>query len=434
MKNDHKKLEWWQLSLFGVGCIIGTGYFLGSSIAIKKSGPSFILAFILAGLSTIIVFSALAKLTADHPEQGSFRTYSKQAFGAWAGFCSGWVYWSSEMLIMGSQLTALGLFSKFWFPNIPLWMIAAVFAALGLVIILMGVQQVERMENLFGIMKFAAIVMFVILAVLALFGLLNRGDQPVSVSSNLDFFPNGLSGVWGALIYAFFAFGGIEVMGLMASDLKNPKEAPKSGTLMLLTLTILYVLSFTLVLFLVPWTSISADESPFLTALNSYDLSWVPHFFNAILIIAGFSTLVASLYAVTFMLVTMSEEGDAPSFFSKKGKLKIPLPAFGLTILMIGASILLAFLLPETLFEYITTAAGLMLLYAWIFILISYRKLMELSSVEQIKVWGGCVLIFLGISGTLLDQISRPGFFVSLLFLSVIGVASYLKNKKKEKI
>ncbi len=430
MKKQQEKLEWWQLSLFGVGCILGTGYFLGSSIAIEKGGPSFIIAFILAGLGTIIVFSSLAKLTADHPEKGSFRTYAKQAFGPLAGFCSGWVYWSSEMLIMGSQLTALGLFSQYWFPNIPLWIIAAVFAVLGLVIIVTGVQLVERMENLFGVVKFSAIVMFVIIACLAIMGVLDNETNQASVSSNLEFFPNGLSGLWGALIYAFFAFGGIEVMGLMASNLKNPKEAPKSGTLMLLTITTVYVLSFVLVLFLVPWSDITADESPFLTGLKGYELAWAPHVFNTILIIAGFSTLVASLYAVTFMLVTMSEEGDAPSFFSKKGKFSIPLPAFGLTILMMGASILLAFLLPETLFEYVATAAGLMLLYSWIFILLSYRKLMDLPFGETLKVWIGCALIVIGISGTLQDNISRPGFFVSLLFLSVISVAGYVKNSR----
>ncbi|MFP3490404.1 amino acid permease, partial [Staphylococcus sp. SIMBA_130] len=82
------------------------------------------------------------------------------AFGPWAGFSNGWVYWSSEMLIMGSQLTALALFAQFWFPSTPLWLNASVFASLGLLIIFIGVQLVEKMENVFGIMKIAAIVMF----------------------------------------------------------------------------------------------------------------------------------------------------------------------------------------------------------------------------------------------------------------------------------
>ncbi|MFP3441464.1 hypothetical protein R0K18_27420, partial [Pantoea sp. SIMBA_133] len=90
------------------------------------------------------------------------------------------------------------------------------------------------------------------------------------------------------------------------------------------------------------------------------------------LIIAGFSTMVASLYAVTTMLVTLAEENDAPAIFAKKSR-KISLPAFGLTTLVVILSIGVALLLPENIFEYLTTAAGLMLLYNWMFILFSYR-------------------------------------------------------------
>lgn len=89
-------LTWWQLALFGLGTTIGTGFLLGSSLAIEKSGFSVLLSFFVAAIGTYFVFQALAKMIAEHPEKGSFRTYSRQAFGHWAGFSHGWVYWSSE--------------------------------------------------------------------------------------------------------------------------------------------------------------------------------------------------------------------------------------------------------------------------------------------------------------------------------------------------
>ncbi|CAM5216100.1 hypothetical protein UACE39S_05293 [Ureibacillus acetophenoni] len=95
-KNGGGKLKWWQLSLIGVGCTIGTGYFLGSGIGIYKTGPSFIIAFILAGLTAMIVSEILGKMFIQDPQKGSFRSYTKKAFGRWAGFGSGWVYWFSE--------------------------------------------------------------------------------------------------------------------------------------------------------------------------------------------------------------------------------------------------------------------------------------------------------------------------------------------------
>lgn len=427
-KEGH--LTWWQLSLIGVGCIIGTGYFLGASISIQKAGWSVLVAYLLAGMATYIVFQSLAKLTAHHPEKGSFRTYAKQAYGSWAGFSNGWVYWSSEMLIMGSQLTALGIFAQFWFPSIPLWVFSAVFSGLGLFVILLGVEKVEKMENLFGVMKVAAILMFIIIVAAILFGLIEVGE-PMDRSGTTSLFANGAIGLWVALIYAFYAFGGIEVMGLMAKEMKDPRDAPKSGKIMLASLTGLYVLSIFLVVKLTPLSAINADESPFLTSLARYDLPFVSHAFNGVLIIAGFSTMVASLYAVTTMLVTLAEEGDAPKLFAKEGKWKVPLPAFILITCVVIASIIIALLLPEKLFEYVTTAAGLMLLYTWIFILFSYRKLMAKGIKDTILFVFSFVLIVGAITGTLWDPVSRKGFFVSLLFLLLIASATWLKERKR---
>lgn len=428
---NEKNLSWRQLSFIGVGCIIGTGYFLGSAIPIQRAGSSVLLAYLIAGIGTWMVFQALAKLTAEHPEKGSFRTYAKKAYGSWAGFSNGWVYWSAEMLIMGSQLTALALFAQFWFPEVPLWMFTAGFACLGLVIILLGVKKVEQMENLFGVMKTAAIVMFIIVAGAAMFGWLGDGGSVLELQNPIsDLLPIEGKGLWLALLFAFYGFGGIEVMGLMAKELKDPKDAPKSGNIMLITLTFLYVLSFYLVLKMVSVEAIDPNESPFLTALKQYDLPWVPHVFNSILIIAGFSTMVASLYAVTTMLVSLAEEGDAPRIFARKGKWSIPLPAFGLTTFVVAISIVIAMLLPEKLFEYITTAAGLMLLYTWIFILASSLKLMSRTAWNLIQTLIALFLILFAISGTLFDDVSRIGFFVSLGFILLIASAAFVKRKK----
>lgn len=427
-----ENLLWWQLSLIGVGCIIGTGYFLGSSIAIQKAGNAVLIAYALAGLGTWFVFQALAKLTAHQPVKGSFRTYAKHAFGEWAGFSNGWVYWSCEMLIMGSQLTALSIFAQYWFPKTPLWIFTSIFATLGLSIILMGVHKVEQMENVFGIMKVAAIVMFLIVAIAAITGLINPLESSKNTGSPLlDLFPNSGIGLWTALLYAFYAFGGIEIMGLMAEHLDNPKDAQKSGNIMLLVLSSLYLLSFYFVLKLNSSTAITPDESPFLTVLIAYKLPvFVPHVFNSILIIAGFSTMVASLYAVTTMLLTLAEEGDAPKLFTQKKEDKVPLPAFGLTTFVVAISIIIALLLPGKIFEYLTTAAGLMLLYNWIFILLSYRKLMELSVRTHIGVWIAFLLIFFAVTGTLFDKVSRPGFFVSIGFIILIALATVIKLKR----
>jgi L-asparagine transporter-like permease len=435
-KQESGDLKWWQLSLFGIGCTIGTGFFLGSSLAIKMSGPSILIGYFIAAVGTYFVFDALSKMTAKEPLDGGFRSYAKKAYGRWAGFSSGWVYWCSEVLIMGSQMTALSIFSRFWFPNVPLWLFAAGYATLGLVIILIGVGILNKLENILAVLKVSAILMFIVIALLAIFGVID-GDRPIKYPHHKhDFFPGSFLGLWSSVIFAFYAFGGIEILGLMATKLKDPKEAPKAGRVMLFSLMILYAISIGLAVTMVPWNKFNTKESPFVIALDAYHLSFVPHFFNGALIIAGFSTMVASLYAVTSILVKLAEEGDAPKRFGKKGKLKVPLMTLVVTMLGIASSVVAALVMPNSIYEYITTAAGLMLLYNWIFILASPRKVLDTKGRGNFKYYLGILLILIAVSGTLFHESSRPGFFISLAFIGVIGSITLIMNarwKKKEK-
>ncbi|MFJ5764092.1 amino acid permease [Lysinibacillus sp. NPDC093210] len=432
-KTSNGQMPWWQLSLLGVGCTLGTGFFLGTSMAIAKSGPAVLIPFILAAIGTYLVYDALVKMSVANPDKGSFRTYAKQAFGNWAGFSNGWVYLISEILIMGSQLMALGIFMQFWFPALPLWMTASGFGVLGLLIILTGMKGFEKFQNIFGAMKTAAVVMFIIVAVVLLLKGINSEPKQINafVTNFQGFFAEGVKGIWLGLLYAFFAFGGIEVMGLLVIDLKDPKQAPKAGKVMIIILTTIYVSALVCALVLVGWETFTINESPFITALTDFHIPYVADIITGILIIAGFSTMVASLYAVVTILTALAEDHDAPSILAKKGKMKVPLPAFLFLTGGLLVTIVIGFLIPEKIFEYLITAAGLMLIYNWLFILVTYAKLMTLTKWQHVKNVVGMLLIAVTVSGTLGDKTSRLGFYISLLFIVIIAVATFIVMKKR---
>ena len=433
---EKKKLKWWQLSLIGVGCTIGTGFFLGSGLGIKLAGPAILLSFIVAAIATFIVYDALAAMSIDDPQKGSFRTYAKKAFGKPMGFMNGWMYWFSEMLIMGSQLTALSLFSRFWFPDIPMWVFASIFAVLGLLVIIIGTQLFEKIENISAIVKIAAILMFVIIAILGVTGVIGGKDSFDLPSSMKEFFPTDWKNIWSSLIFAFFAFGGIEVMGIMSMRLENKEDAPKAGRWMIICLTVIYLASLFFVVSILQWDQVNTDKSPFLSVMNLYNIKLVPHLFNSALIIAGFSTMTASLFAITTMLVTLSEDKDAPKFLSKKGRFAIPVPAFLVTAAGLALSIFLSLVMPDKVYEYFTTGAGLLILYNWLLILATYSKLIELKFWDKLKRNIGILFILLAITGTLFAKGTRGGFFVSIGFLTFVGLVTVfisMKRKIKEK-
>lgn len=149
----------------------------------------------------------------------------------------------------------------------------------------------------------------------------------------------------------------------------------------------------------------------------------IVHIINAVMIIAGFSILVASLYAVSTMLVTLAKDKDAPQWLAvTKGKRELPLYALAINSLGLCVSIVLALLLPKQIFEHMTTAAGLVILYTWLFILASYLKLLKPGAGGWVKSCTAMLFIAAAVGGILLESSGRPGFWSSLLIILVIGL------------
>ena len=214
--------------------------------------------------------------------------------------------------------------------------------------------------------------------------------------------------------------------------LKKKEDAPKAGIIMLMVLVVIYVLSLGLAVYMAAHGAFTEKESPFVTALAQYHFAFFPHVFNAAIILAGFSTMTASLFGVTTLLVTLADGGDAPAIFSKKLKKfkELPIHSLGLATIGLIASIVTALLLPGKIYEYITTAAGILILFNWAFIILSALRILE------IKIWGkllaiiGLALILAAISGTLMEKSIRMGFFVSLLFVVIIGLVAFVMQRK----
>ncbi|KRE83972.1 hypothetical protein ASG89_11500 [Paenibacillus sp. Soil766] len=429
--NNTDKLSWWQLTLFGIGCTIGTGFFLGSGIAIQKSGFLVVVVFLLAALATLFVYDALAQMTAANPEKGSFRNYVRDAYGNWAGFGVGWLYWSSEMLILGSSLTAIGIFTQFWFPNLPLWLLTAIYSLLALLVVILGSKGINKTENICAIVKMGAVFLFIAIAGIVLI----KGTHGINtIQASTARFGLSWTGAMKGLLYAFYAFSGIEVMGFMAIHMQNPKEALKAGRLMLLTITVLYVLSLSLALLFITKEQLTPDKSPLLLALSIMGLPILVHLMNGVLIIAGFSILVASLYGVSTMLVSLAEGGDAPPWLAnRKGKKQLPLYALGVNTIGLCVSIVLALVMPSQIFEHITTAGGLVLLYTWSLIVASYLKQLQPSISGQLKSWTAILLILAAVAGSLFEKTGRPGFWTSLLIVMVIILITWWMKHKSER-
>ncbi|MBN8209052.1 amino acid permease [Bacillus sp. NTK071] len=441
---SNHKLHWWQLTLIGIGSIIGAGFFLGTSLSIERAGPSVLINYLIAGFIAFLVFSALAEMSVHDTEEGSFRKYAQTAFGHSMGFISGWMYWVSGLLIMASEITALGLFTQYWFPAVPLWLLMIVYTALGLGINLLGVNNFSTTESLFAVVKLATLVGFIGFGTLFVFDIVSPASSIQTEAAKFTtLFPNGFMGTWSAMIFVLFSFGGIAVVGLMSSELKHKDETPKAGLVTVVALTFLYILSLFFVLYMVSWSVITEDESPFVTALSQFHIPFIGSIFTVILITAAFSTMVGALFSITKVMVSLSRAGDAPKGLKVHTKRGVATRALAVNAVALSFMIVISYVLPDQVYEYLTTAAGIMLILNWVVILASqiknrrhyaeaptkktYFKMMGAPFTSYL----GIALIVTAIAGAAFQESERVGLLISAGVIGAIFL-SYLFVRKKQ--
>lgn len=107
LKHDLKTRH---VTMISIGGVIGAGLFIGSGTMIMSAGPGALISYIIAGLMIVLIMRMLGEMAVVNPDSGSFATYAQQAFGPWAGYTIGWLYWFNWVIIVAIEATLLGTF------------------------------------------------------------------------------------------------------------------------------------------------------------------------------------------------------------------------------------------------------------------------------------------------------------------------------------
>ncbi|HVF17545.1 MAG TPA: amino acid permease, partial [Steroidobacteraceae bacterium] len=110
-----------QLSMIAIGGAIGTGLFLGSAFAIGFAGPSVLVSYAIGGVISLLLMGCLAEMSVGHPLSGAFGAYAEFYIGGLAGFLVRYAYWSSIVLAVGTEVSAIAVYMRYWFPDVPGW-------------------------------------------------------------------------------------------------------------------------------------------------------------------------------------------------------------------------------------------------------------------------------------------------------------------------
>ncbi|SDC11510.1 MULTISPECIES: amino acid permease [unclassified Candidatus Frackibacter] len=432
-----------ELTLVGLGAIIGAGFFLASSISIVNAGPSVILGFLLGGFLMWQVFSALAEMSVANPTSGSFRVYAEEALGPYFGYLSGWMYWTAGVLVMSSEVTASAIFTQWWLPKVPLWVFAIVYSGLIVAVNTMGVKNFGKIESFFSIIKIIAIILFVVLGLLILGGFFTKpsGSGIQNYYQHGGFFPNGTLGLFSSMLMILLSFGGVVVTGMAASETRDPSESiPRAIRRIVLGLLGLYVSALLVLLALVPWSQISTEASPFTIVFELVNFPYAGSIMNFVILTAALSTMNAAMYAVIRVLASLAEAEEAPLFLKTRNEDGVPIYALLVSSAGLIIAIIMSFLLPDKVYEYITSAAGFIIFFNWIIILasqIKYRPLLEenFSDTLKFKMWGypysswGTIILVAAIlvfSSFNPDQLI--GLIGGLIIISVLSIFYFIRS------
>jgi len=362
-----------QLTMIAIGGAIGTGLFLGSSIAIGFAGPSVLLSYFIAGVISLLLMGCLAEMTAVHPTPGSFGAYAEHYVSPLAGFLVRYAYWACIVLAVGTEVTAVAAYMQYWFKGTPSWVWVVLFSAVLVAVNAMNVKVFGTVEYWFSAIKITAIVGFILIGGYVVFYSHPPGIGIENYVTHGGFMPNGGWGTWMAVIPAIFGYLSIEMIAVAAGEAANPQKAVIGAfRATMWRLATFYLLSIALMLAIVPWQSMGIDKSPFVKVMEIIGVPGGAAVINFVVLIAALSAMNSQLYITTRMMFSLARGGYAPKRFGRLRKSGVPVDALALSSIGIAIATVLSVLQPGRSFVLMMAIAMFGAMFTWFMIFVTH--------------------------------------------------------------
>ncbi|MBA4288154.1 MAG: amino acid permease [Pseudomonas sp.] len=445
-KREHglkRQLTSGQMSMIAIGGAIGTGLFMGSAFAISYAGPSVLLSYFIGAIITLLLMGCLAEMTVAHSTSGSFGAYAEYYVSPLAGFLVRYAYWAAIVLAVGTEVTAVAMYMKYWFASVPEWFWIISFSSVLVGLNAFSVKAFGTSEYWLSAIKIAAIVAFIILAAYVVFGTGNPDYGVRHYTEHGGFFPNGLSGMWIAVIISIFSYLSVEMIAVAAGEAKDPERAVKQAfRATMVRLVVFYLLTLALVLAIIPWTEAGKTQSPFITVMQSIGIPGAAGVMNFVILIAALSAMNSQLYITTRMMFSLSRGGYAPKSMGALSKNGIPLNALLLSSSGIALATLANLMYPEGSFVLMMAISMFGAIFTWFMIFLThfcFRRYHERNGGLQLsfrmRLFPYSTLLGLVLMGavmitTYFTEAFRMTLVFGVPFIVILTVIYYLVFKK----
>ncbi|MFF5130272.1 amino acid permease [Streptomyces syringium] len=367
-----------HLTMLGLGGVIGAGLFVGSGAGIAVAGPGIIVSYLIAGALAMLVMRMLGEMSSAMPASGAFSVHAERALGRWAGFSVGWLYWFLLVVVLAVEATGAAQIAHGWVPSVPQWGWVLLFMVVFTTANLAAVKNFGEFEFWFAALKVGAIVLFLGLSLLAIFGVLPDTEAVgfTNLTGQGGFLPNGVSGVVSGVLAVVFAFGGLEVVTIAAAESDDPARAvARAVRSAVYRILFFYVGSMLVIVTLLPWSSMKPGQSPYVAVLDHIGVPGAGQIMNIVVFVALLSALNANLYGSSRMVFSLAERGEAPRALLKISDGGVPRRAVFASVAFGFISVILNLKWPDSIFHYLLNAVGAVLLFVWGLIAVSQLRL-----------------------------------------------------------
>ncbi|MEU8545482.1 amino acid permease [Streptomyces roseoverticillatus] len=432
-----------HLTMLGLGGVIGAGLFVGSGAGIAVAGPGIIISYLIAGALAMLVMRMLGEMSAAMPASGAFSVHAERALGRWAGFTVGWLYWFLLVVVLAVEATGAAQIANGWVPGVPQWAWVLIFMVVFTAANLTAVKNFGEFEFWFAALKVGAIVLFLALSLLAIFGLLPDTEAVgfTNLTGQGGFLPNGVSGVISGVLAVVFAFGGLEVVTIAAAESDDPARAVgRAVRSAVWRILFFYVGSMLVIVTLLPWSSMQPGKSPYVAVLDHIGIPAAGQIMNIVVFVALLSALNANLYGSSRMVFSLAERGEAPQGLLKVSGGGVPRRAVLASVAFGFASVILNLEWPDSIFRYLLNAVGAVLLFVWGLIAVSQLRLRrrierEMPERLALKMWAFPYLTWValaGMAGVLVlmvtDEGARPQLMWSAAATGAVLVVAWVRE------
>ena len=371
LKNRH-------VQLIAIGGAIGTGLFLGAGKSIHLAGPSILFAYLITGIICFLIMRALGELLLSNLNYHSFVDFVRDYLGNMAAFVTGWTYWFCWVSIAMADLTAVGLYTQYWFPSVPQWMPGLIALVVLLMMNLATVKLFGEMEFWFALIKVIAIVSLILIGIFMIFKGFSTSEGPSSFTnlwSHGGMFPNGINGFILSFQMVVFAFVGIELVGLTAGETENPEKViPKAINSIPIRIIIFYLGALIVIMGVYPWNGINPAESPFVQVFVAVGIAAAAGIVNFVVLTSAASACNSAIFSTSRMVYSLAKDKHAPVPFAKLNARKVPSNALFFSTVVILISVVLNYVMPEGVFTLITSISTVCFIFIWGITVISHLK------------------------------------------------------------